>query len=277
MTIGQILSWAFNNLELVIIGLVLLSTVLNFIGGLGKATREAQRRAEMEAEMMRRRAELQRQQTEANPDTQSYQGYLQRNERPDVTIGRPTPTPPSSQTELKDLQAEILEALGMGSSAQRPPPVINDPQAELRRKLAEKMGRAQTPATPPPPTPRPTPRPAPRVQRPSSDIEVYLDTTRPETLQRDSRPDSLGHSARQPHFDLPQNDPRLEGAQAYKGEGGIAVVQRPQAVGEVRGIGTARSNPASSFTAGLTHPRNVAQGVIWAEILSKPKGARGRR
>ncbi|NJK44108.1 MAG: hypothetical protein HC933_07290 [Pleurocapsa sp. SU_196_0] len=272
MTIPQIITWALSNIEFVIIGLVLLSTVFNFIGSIGKATREAQRRAELEAERARTSAELQRRQLEANPNTQSYEGYLQRTEQPDTTLNRPQ-QPASSGAELKDLQAEILEALGMGTQTRTPPPVINDPQADLRRKLAEKMGRTQTQPTPPRPTPRPTPRPVPRAQRSPSDFEVYLDTTRPETIQRDSRPDSLGHSTRQPHFDSPRTDPRNEGSEAYKGEGGVAVIQRPDAINEVQGIGKARP-ASSSFTSALTNPRNVVQGIIWAEILGKPRSRR---
>jgi type II secretory pathway pseudopilin PulG len=273
VTIPQIITWALGNIEFVIIGLVLLSTVFNFIGSIGKATREAQRRAELEVERARTSAEMQRRQLEANPNTQSYEGYLQRTEQPDTTFNRPQQPPASSGAELKDLQAEILEALGMGTQTRTPPPVINDPQADLRRKLAEKMGRTQTPPTPPRPTPRPTPRPAPRVQRPQSDFEVYLESTQSDTLQRDSRPDSLGHSARQPHFDSPRSDPRNEGSEAYKGEGGVAVIQRPDAVNEVQGIGKERL-ATTSFTSGLTNPRNVAQGIIWAEILGKPRSRR---
>ena len=288
---AQIITWVFGNLELVIIGLVVLSTLFNFIGGAGRQVRDAQARGERERENQRRSGELSREAAEADPNTQSYQGYLQRTNEAPATINRTPPAPPpvmqrpSSDPQLKDLQAEILEALGM-KGVQNPPPFApQDPQAELRRKLAEKMGRTSSPAfpssaparsIPPKPTPRPVPRP---VSKPiESQIEIYLDQSRPENLDRDSMPDSFGHSKRRPHFDLPQNDPRSEGSVAYKGEGGVAVILKPDAVNEVRGIGTAASAAANSASLArrLIDPRNAAQGVIWSEILGQPRSRRGR-
>jgi hypothetical protein len=286
MTLQQVISWVLGNLEFVIIGLVLLSTVFNFIGGAGKAMREGQERAEREAEMRRTGGERERQAREANPDTQSYQGYLERTRQPDATLERQTPpSPPSpparpNNTELKDLQAEILEALGM-KGAQNPPPFAGptDPQADLRRQLAEKMGRS-TPPPPPRQTPRPPPRPQPAPRKPiESQIEVYLDDSRPERLERDSVPDTMGYSRRQPSQKLPTRRPEDEGSTAYKGEGGVAVIQRPEGVNQVRGIGTqaqAAAN-ASALARRIIDPRNAAQGVMWAEILGKPRAKQGRR
>ena len=287
---AQIITWILGNLEFVIIGLVVLSTVFNFLGGAGKQVREAQARGERERENQRRSGELSRQAAEADPNTQSYQGYLQRTNDAPATINRTPPAPPvvmqrpSSGPQLKDLQAEILEALGMKNVGMPPVGAPQDPQAELRRKLAEKMGRTQTPAAssaparsvPPKPTPRPVPRP---VSKPiESQIEIYLDQTRPEVLERDSVPDSFGHSKRQPHFDRPRNDPRNEGSVAFKGEGGVADILKPDAVNEVRGIGTAASAAANSASLArrLIDPRNAAQGVIWSEILGQPRSRRGR-
>ena len=291
MTLQQIITWIFGNLEFVIIGLVVLSTVFNFLSGAGKQVRDAQARGERERETQRRSGELSREAAEADPNTQSYQGYLKRTNEAPSTINRQSPAPPvvmqrpSSDPQLKDLQAEILEALGM-RGAQNPPPFAgSDPQAELRRKLAEKMGRGPSPSmspsaparsVPPKPTPRPVPRP---VFKPiESQIEIYLDRSRPENLERDSVPDSFGHSRNRPHFDLPQNDPRDEGSVAYKGEGGVAVILKPDAVNEVRGIGTAASAAANSASLArrLIDPRNAAQGVIWSEILGQPRSRRGR-
>ena len=291
MTLQQIITWIFGNLEFVIIGLVVLSTVFNFLSGAGKQVREAQARGGREREMQRRSGELSREAPEANPNTQSYQGYLQRTNEAPATINRTPPAPsvvvqrPSSDPQRGDLRAEILEALGMKNAPMPPIGAPQDPQAELRRKLAEKMGRSSSaPATssaparsvPPKPTPRPVPRP---VFKPiESQIEIYLDQSRPENLDRDSVPDSFGHSKRRPHFDLPQNDPRDEGSVAYKGEGGVAVILKPDAVNEVRGIGTAASAAANSASLArrLIDPRNAAQGVIWSEILGQPRSRRGR-
>ena len=284
---AQIINWVFGNLELVIIGLVVLSTIFNFIGGAGKQVRDAQARGERERENQRRSGELSRQAAEADPNTQSYQGYLQRTNESPATINRTPPVVmqrPSSDPQLKDLQAEILEALGMKNAPMPPIGAPQDPQAELRRKLAEKMGRTQTPATssaparsvPPKPTPRPVPRP---VSKPiESQIEIYLDQSRPENLERDSVPDSFGHSRGRPQLKSQRNDPRNEGSVAFKGEGGVADILKPDAVNEVRGIGTAASAAANSASLArrLIDPRNAAQGVIWSEILGQPRSRRGR-
>ena len=281
MTVQQIITWVLGHLEFVVIGLVVLSTVWNFISGAGKQLRDAQARGEREVDERRRSGEMSRQAAEANPDTQSYQGYLQRTQQPDATLSRmPPPPPPPVPPTVKDLQAEILEALGMKNAGMPPVGSPQDPQAELRRKLAQKMGRASAPSStpfsttptktaPPKSTPRPPPRP---VSKPiESQIEYYLDSSRPETLERDSVPDSFGHSKRQPHFDLPAKS-------ADVNVGGVAMVQKPDSVNEVRGIGTAASAAmnASSLAKRLIDPRSAAQGVIWSEILGQPRSRRGR-
>ena len=280
MTVQQIITWVLGHLEFVVIGLVVLSTVWNFISGAGKQLRDAQARGEREADERRRSGEMSRQAAEANPDTQSYQGYLQRTQQPDATLSRIPPPPPPVPSSVKDLQAEILEALGMKNAGMPPVGSPQDPQAELRRKLAQKMGRTSAPPStpfsstpaktaPPRSTPRPPPRP---VSKPiESQIEYYLDSSRPEVLERDSVPDSFGHSKRQPHFDLPAKS-------ADVNTGGVAMVQKPDAVNEVRGIGTAASAAmnASSLAKRLIDPRSAAQGVIWSEILGQPRSRRGR-
>lgn len=289
MTLQQIITWILGNLEFVIIGLVVLSTVFNFLGGAGKQVREAQARGERERENQRRSGELSRQAAEADPNTQSYQGYLQRTNEAPSTINRtPAPPPvmqrPSSDPQLKDLQAEILEALGMKNVSMPPIGAPQDPQAELRRKLAEKMGRgssvpmstAPARSVPPKPTPRPVPRPASKPIE--SQIEIYMDRSRPENLERDSVPDSFGHSRNRPNLERPRNDPRSEGATAFKDDGNIALILKPDAVNEVRGIGTVASAAANSASLArrLIDPRNAAQGVIWSEILGPPRSRRGR-
>ncbi len=281
MTLQQVITFILGHLEFVVIGLVVLSTVWNFISGAGKQLRDAQARSEREADQRRRSGEMSRQAAETNPDTQSYQGYLQRTQQPDATISRipPPPRPPVSPS-TKDLQAEILEALGMKNAPMPPMGSPQDPQAELRRKLAQKMGRNAAPSStpfsttpaksaPPKSTPRPPPRP---VNKPiESQIEYYLDSSRPEVLERDSVPDSFGHSKRQPHFELPAKS-------ADVNAGGVALIQKPDAVNEVRGIGTAASAAmnASSLAKRLIDPRSAAQGVIWSEILGAPRSRRGR-
>lgn len=272
--VNFIIQLFLKNPELFVIAFVVLSSVFNFIGGSGKRLREAQRQA-AETEEARRRGFMADEQTrEANPNTQSYDGYLRRTEQPDVTIGQPAPT-------LKDLQADILEAL-QGKAAP-------NPQEELRRKLAEKMGRSAAPQAPlgrgkpPPPAPAGMKRPPPRAtSKPiettiTSNIEVYLDSSSQEKLERDSMPDSLGHTQRQPHFDLPQRrDSSFEGAMAFKNEGGSTVTAL-KSIQEVRGkeiVPTARSGsrPATKFI----DTKDAVSGFVWNEILSQPRSMRRR-
>jgi type II secretory pathway pseudopilin PulG len=283
----QILQFVLRNPEVIIIGIVILSSIFNFLNNSGKQIREAQRRAAAEEERRRRGFMADEQKREADPNTQSYEGYLRRTEQPDVTLSKPITssskpaTPPINEKELRDLQADIFEALGMGG--QKSAPTVN-PQEELRRKLAEKMGRTAAPTTtqmrPPPATPRPAPRPTSKPVQSTIEpkIEVYLEQTRPEALSRDSMPDSFGHSKRQPHFDLPQNDPRFEGSVAFKGEGSSAIQRKPEgvaAVTEVRGkqiVPSQSMRPKTRFV----DPKDAVAGLVWNEILERPRSMRRR-
>lgn len=267
MNLGQILNWVFDNLELVIVGLVLLSTFFNLIGSANKAARQTQKRLEAERERARQRADSVLTQREANPSTQSFESYLGRSTTPQASPKPSSPRPaqgPSSE-ELKDLQAEILAALGMKNQASPPAPV--DPQAELRRKLAEKMARPATPSKPV----QSSVRPRDGSSRKDGDIQVYLDSSRPERLENDSMPDTLGHSKRQPHFDLPP-EPSARGVVNLQGN--IASISRPNEVNAVQGIGTGMR---TGLVKGLVDPRNAAQGIIWAEVLGKPRSRQPRR
>ncbi|MFN3265617.1 MAG: hypothetical protein ACK41E_02145 [Deinococcales bacterium] len=272
ISLPQIVQFILRNPEFIIIGIVILSSVINFLNNSGKQMREAQRRAAEQEERRRRGFLAEEEKREANPNTQSYEGYLKRTQQPDATLSKPVQKQPSAQ-ELRDLQADILEALGMGT--QRPAAPSANPQEELRRKLAEKMGRTTTPTTsqmrPPPPTPRPPPRPVAKPIQTSIEpkIEVYLEQSRPEVLAGDSRPDSLGHSKSRPHFDLPQNDPRLEGSVAFKSEGSAAVT-------EVRGQQIVQSSQTMRRTTRMINPKDAVAGFIWNEILERPRSMRRR-
>lgn len=282
-SLPQIVQFFLRNPEFIIIGIVILSSVFNFLNNSGKQIREAQRRALEEEERRRRGFLADEEKREANPNTQSYEGYLKRTEQPDATVSRPVQQQQPSTQEMRDLQADILEALGMGT--QKPAAPSANPQEELRRKLAEKMGRTVAPTTtqmrPPAPTPRPPPRPAAKPIQSSIEpkIEVYLEQSRPEVLANDSRPDSLGHSKSRPHFDSPRNDPRSEGSVAFKGEGSAAIQRKPEgvaAVTEVRGkqiVPTAQSSRSGSR---MFDPKDAVAGLIWNEILERPRSMRRR-
>jgi type II secretory pathway pseudopilin PulG len=281
--IGAIIQFFLRNPELLIIGFVILSSVINFIGNSGKRLREAQAAAEETEERRRRGAMLETEQREANPSTQSYDGYLKRTEQPDATLSRPAPPPPNQQ-ELKDLQADILEALGMGTQTTTP---NANPQEELRRKLAEKMGRTTPQASsqmplgrgkPPPPAPTGMKRPPPRMERKpiettiTSNIETYLDSSSQEKLERDSRPDSLGHSKSRPHFDVPQGlRPDQEGGSFFPGELGSTVVAL-RGIQEVRGKEIVPTNrPVLLNQKRFIDPKEAVSGFVWNEILSTPR------
>jgi hypothetical protein len=282
MNLQNLIQFFLKNPEFLIIGFVILSSVFNFLGNSGKRLREAQEKAAKAEEIRRRGSMLDAETNEANPNTQSYQGYLKQNEQPDVTLSRPAPPP--SQQELKDLQADILEALGMGT--QTTTASIN-PQEELRRKLAQKMGRTtaqsapQAPlgrGQPPPPAPVGMKRPPIKADRKpiettiTSNIETYLESSSQEKLERDSRPDSFGHSQRQPHFDRPKGlSPNQEGMSSLSGEIGSTVVAL-QGIREVRGKEIVPINrPASSNTKRFVDTKEAVSGFVWNEILSTPR------
>ncbi len=282
--IGAVIQFFVRNPEFLIIGFVVLSSIFNFIGNSSKRLREAQKQATETEERRRRGSMLDEELREANPSTQSYEGYLKRNEQPDVTLSKPTVSPKNSQ-ELKDLQADILEALGMGTQK-----TASNPQEELRRKLAEKMGRttAQTApqaplgrGKPPPPAPVGMKRPPVRAERKpiettiTSNIETYLEQSRPERLENDSRPDSLGHSKSRPHFERPEGlRPDQEGMSSLSGEIGSTVVAL-RGIQEVRGKEIVPINrPVSSNTKRFIDPREAVAGFVWNEILSTPRSRR---
>ena len=282
MNLQSIVQFFLRNPEFLIIGFVIVSSVINFLGNSGKRLREAQATAEKAEERRRRGSMLETEQREADPATQSYDGYLKRTEQPDATLSRPAPTPPINQQELRDLQADILEALGMGT-IQTPA----NPQEELRRKLAEKMGRTtaqsapQAPlgrGKPPPPAPTGMKRPPIRADRKpiettiTSNIEVYLDSSSQEKLERDSRPDSLGHSKSRPHFDSPEGLlPHQEGGSFFPGELGSTVVAL-RGIQEVRGKEIVPTNrPVLSNTKRFIDTKEAVSGFVWNEILSTPR------
>lgn len=272
--LGQIIQFFIRNPEFLIIGFVVLSSIVNFLGNSGKRLREAQQAATQAEEIRRRGSMLETEQREANPATQSYDGYLKRNDQPDATLSKPV-----NSQELKDLQADILEALGMNTSKQ----ASANPQEELRRKLAEKMGRSAVPQAPlgrgkpPPPAPAGMKRPMPRAENKpiqttiTSNIETYLEQSRPERLENDSRPDSLGHSQRQPHFDRAKGlTPEQEGG-SFFGEIGSTVVAL-RSIQEVRGKEIVPTNrPVSSNTKRFIDPKEAVAGFVWNEILSTPR------
>ncbi len=290
MNLQSLINIFLKNPEFIVIAIVILSSVFNFINNSGKQLREAQRRAAAEEERRRRGFMLDEERREADPDTQSYDGYLKRTEMPSQTLSTPTNT--KSNQEMRDLQADILEALGMGTQPATP---ATNPQEELRRKLAEKMGRTTTMGQttvassampqaplgrgmPPPPAPAGMLRPPVRPDRKpiestiESNIEVYLEQTRPEVLGNDSLPDSLGHSKRQPHFDLPNKDPRVaENAALFSQLAPISRVNEVRGKAIVETVGSV-TRPAKQFI----NPKNAAEGIIWSEILERPLSMRRR-
>ncbi len=282
MNLQTIVQFFLRNPEFLIIGFVVLSSLINFLGNSGKRLRESQAAGEEAEERRRRGSMLETEQREADPATQSYDGYLKRNEQPDATLSRPAPPPPNQQ-ELKDLQADILEALGMGTTTT----ASANPQEELRRKLAQKMGRTtaqvapQAPlgrGKPPPPAPMGMKRPQEREDRKpiettiTSNIETYLESSSQEKLERDSRPDSFGHSNRQPHFDRPRGlRPEQEGLSSVPGEIGSTVVAL-RSIQEVRGKEIVPTNrPVLGNSKRFIDTKEAVSGFVWNEILSTPR------
>lgn len=73
MNLQSILNFILRNPEVIIIGLVILSTVFSFLSNAGKSMQEAQRRATEEAERRRRGLMQESLEREKNPNTQSYE------------------------------------------------------------------------------------------------------------------------------------------------------------------------------------------------------------
>jgi type II secretory pathway pseudopilin PulG len=263
MNLQGIINFVLRNPEILIVGLVILSTVFSFLSNASKSMQEAQRRVTEEAERRRRGLMQESLEREKNPNSQSYESYLERTSTPDSTLNRP---PPETGKSLRDFQSDIFEALGVPTNSS----TSSNPQDDLRRKLAEKMGRTAPPPLVNQQRPRSQNNRREVAQSPSA-FETYLDKTRTEA--NDSRPDAFGHSRRQPHFDLPTKIDRPEGTAAIQTKPeGVATVL------EVRGksIETGQISNNSPRVGGLVNASDAVKGLIWAEILERPRAGRRR-
>lgn len=254
--LGSILTFLLSHLELVFVALFLIGSFLNLINRAGKTLSDQQRRVMTETELQRRRLLEEQSRLEANPNTQSYSGYLQRtrpekledhdgdgmDDNPDGLFkDDPIPrtssnTQPTDQS-MKDFQADILAALGMKPEASQPKSV----QDVLRGQLAQKMGRAST----------------------SSAQSQSGQTVR-------SRAKSISAAQSAATGITSSLNPEITAQRVtFMTDSNAGVANSSLQVKQVRENSTTTSN---STRFGTTN--DVVRGIIWSEILKKPKASR---
>jgi hypothetical protein len=265
--------------------LFVLYVIISFVSGAGRQVREAQRRAqENTAERELRELEA-RQKREANPDTQSYQSYLERTRQeklggdsvPD-TLGhsRQRPhfdLPPGAGRDGNDRETfagDLARAGGMSE------------QERLRQEMARKMGRGA-----PPPTP-------PSHRQPQSLEDILREFTqtiegrqRPAQTTQQSTPQTTGRAPSKPARPTPRPPARPEtnpivptlraemtanvSAAASEGQASVASVREPPAVRGTQTTGTLRTPTRGLGTLGK---EDLLRTIVWTEILQPPRSRR---
>ena len=78
LSLGSIIAFLLSNIEIAFVIIVVVGGVLNTISKAGKTLSDQQRRVMQDTELQRRRLLEEQARLEANPNTQSYSGYLDR-------------------------------------------------------------------------------------------------------------------------------------------------------------------------------------------------------
>ena len=266
---SPLLRFILDNIQLVILLLFVLSSLFSFVGRIGRASQEAQR----EAERQRQRSAQDAQRRETSPDTQSYQGYLERTrsdklERADD--GDADLFPNRSGGLFAD---DVQQAGGMTE------------QERLRREMARKMGRTLPNATTAVPA---SPSVPPKPQSPWGDLlrelsEAFDQGQQPDTFGQPAKPEQAKPKPKPkprppsaPKVQQPRIESRLEAAMqpTVNVEGEAALVD----VGRASKARTAaNANPATASSIGSLIPKSsqdVTRAIIWSEILGPPRSRR---
>jgi hypothetical protein len=177
-----------------------------------------------------------------------------RDDRPDGLFkDDPVPKPLSSTTNadqsLKDFQADILAALGMKDA----PAQNSNPQDALRGQLAQKMGRTAPP---------PNPNSASATQTRRSQAKSM---TRNQSGSSVVVPSNGGSSVITPSLKPEMTAQRV----TMITDSNANVTNSSIQVKQTRETSTTTSN---STRFGTTN--DVVRGIIWSEILNKPKASR---
>jgi hypothetical protein len=254
LNLGSIIAFLLSNIEIVFVIIVVVGGVLSTISKAGKTLSDQQRRVMQDMELQRRRLLEEQARLEADPNTQSYRGYLDRtrpekledlyHEKEDSLFtgppGKNIPAGSSStpgEQQLKDFQADILAALGMKGNETSP----KNAQDALRGQLAQKMGRTAS-------------QPSQAQVQQTVRSKAKSITTAP--------PVSTGITSSLAPEMTAQKVTLMTDSNAGVANSSIQVKleKKPRVV------------TSNSTQFGTTN--DVVRGIIWSEILGKPKSAR---
>ena len=258
LSLGSIIAFLLSNIEIAFVIIVVVGGVLNTISKAGKTLSDQQRRVMQDTELQRRRLLEEQARLEANPNTQSYSGYLDRS-RPEkledlyhekedsLFVGPPGKNIPegssSGEQQLKDFQADILAALGMKGSENQP----KNAQDALRGQLAQKMGRSLQPSTP----------------------SQSQQTVRSKAKSINATPNTVITAAQNTVITSSLKPEMIAQKVTMMTDSNAGVANSSIQVKLERKPSTTTSN---STQFGTTN--DVVRGIIWSEILGKPKSAR---
>jgi hypothetical protein len=265
--------------------LFVLYVIISFVSGAGRQVREAQKRAQEEALERELREIEARNSREADPNTQSYESYLERTQKGKVegdsvpdSLGhsRNRPhfdLPPGAGRDGNDrgtFAGDLAQTGGMSE------------QERLRQEMARKMGRSA-----PPPTP-------PSRRQPQSLEDILREFTqtvegrqRPTQSTQQPAPQTTGRASSRPTRPTPRPPARPEAspivptlraemtanvsAAASEGQASVASVREPPAVRGTQTAGTLRSSTRGLGTLGK---EDLLRTIVWTEILQPPRSRR---
>ena len=268
--------------------LFVLYVIISFVSGAGRQVREAQKRAQEEA-LEREQRELEAQQKrEANPNTQSFERYLERT-RQDKLEGDSMPDtlghsrqrphfdlPPGAGRDGNDrgsFAGDLAQTGGMSE------------QERLRQEMARKMGRSAPPSTPTPPARR-QPQSLEDILREFT--ETVENRQRPtQSTPTQSAPQTTGRAPSKPTRSTPRPPPRPDAspivptlraemtanvsAAASEGQASVVNVREPPAV---RGTQTTATSRTSTRGLGTLGKEDLVRTIVWTEILQPPRSRR---
>ncbi len=218
-----------------------------------------QRNVMQEMELQRKRLlEEQARQQAALDDTETFRqnkpkslGMNDQDADPDglfttgksVVVSQTSSSSSSSDQQMKDFQADILAALGMKPDSSSS---SNSPQEVLRRQLAQKMGRAAT-----------TQQPSKAAQLTAQQQEIVAREAKNPTSR-----DASGGITSSLRSEMTSNSTNN------------IVDSNAQVVNSSMEVKLERNRSLDSRSTRFGSGNDVVRGVIWSEILNKPKSAR---
>jgi hypothetical protein len=253
--------WPPNlSLDNIILLLVIGSFVFNVINSLVQAGGRAAKQREAQLRELERQLQAQ----EADPNSQSYQGYLQRT-RPENLEREPaarSAMPPTvSPPTASPFEADLTQAQQSQQEQQRL-------RQEMARKLAGSPSRTPTVIPAPAAVPTVPPLPSRNAMPPRT---TYMPPSKPVVA-----PTAAQMGERDPQAEARRQRERLEVARLdrQRANAGVSITTslRFESNDDVPVV-TPSGNRSKRIVL-TTKPQDLVQAMIWSEVLGPPKSKR---